>query len=245
MCWWWVAARLGACWRRGYVVRRAWRTCAASGAYSRGTTFARRHACRRYHGERRRADRRRARHPRGWPRLPADQRRPAEPAYRSHPVRGGRSYRAHASASASRPRLAGKDRRPRGRSCAQTGPEGILADGSADLVGMVRALIADPDLPNKIRTGRAGDVRMCLGLSECHHIGPHRTPLTCAVNAAAAREDEMEIVPAARPKTVVVVGAGQERCRISVIIVLNPQGISQGLHPSPDNCPCRMQSPDG
>jgi 2,4-dienoyl-CoA reductase-like NADH-dependent reductase (Old Yellow Enzyme family)/thioredoxin reductase len=86
--------------------------------------------------------------------------------------------------------------------------EGILADGSADLVGMVRALIADPDLPNKVRSGRAGDVRMCLGLSECHHIGPHRTPLTCAVNAAAAREDEMEIVPAARPRTVVVVGAG-------------------------------------
>jgi 2,4-dienoyl-CoA reductase-like NADH-dependent reductase (Old Yellow Enzyme family)/thioredoxin reductase len=86
--------------------------------------------------------------------------------------------------------------------------EGILADGSADLVGMVRALIADPDLPNKVRSGRAGEVRMCLGLSECHHIGPHRTPLTCAVNAAAAREDEMEIVPAARPRTVVVVGAG-------------------------------------
>jgi 2,4-dienoyl-CoA reductase-like NADH-dependent reductase (Old Yellow Enzyme family)/thioredoxin reductase len=86
--------------------------------------------------------------------------------------------------------------------------EGILADGSADLVGMVRALIADPDLPNKVRSGRAEDVRMCLGLSECHHIGPHRTPLTCAVNAAAAREDEMEIVPAAHPKTVVVIGAG-------------------------------------
>jgi NADPH-dependent 2,4-dienoyl-CoA reductase/sulfur reductase-like enzyme len=86
--------------------------------------------------------------------------------------------------------------------------EGILADGSADLVGMVRALIADPDLPNKVRSGRAEDVRMCLGLSECHHIGPHRTPLTCAVNAAAAREDEMDIVQATRPKTVVVVGAG-------------------------------------
>jgi 2,4-dienoyl-CoA reductase-like NADH-dependent reductase (Old Yellow Enzyme family)/thioredoxin reductase len=86
--------------------------------------------------------------------------------------------------------------------------EGILADGSADLIGMVRALIADPDLPNKARSGRPEDVRMCLGLSECHHIGPYRTPLTCAVNAAAAREDEMEIVPAARPKTVVVVGAG-------------------------------------
>jgi len=76
-------------------------------------------------------------------------------------------------------------------------PKEFLADGSADLVGMVRALIADPDLPNKVRSGRVEDVRMCLGLSECHHIGPHRTPLTCAVNAAAAREDEMEIVPAA------------------------------------------------
>jgi 2,4-dienoyl-CoA reductase-like NADH-dependent reductase (Old Yellow Enzyme family)/thioredoxin reductase len=86
--------------------------------------------------------------------------------------------------------------------------EGILADGSADMVGMVRALIADPDLPNKVRGGRAGEVRMCLGLSECHHIGPHRTPITCAVNASAAREAEMELVPAAEPKTVVVVGAG-------------------------------------
>jgi 2,4-dienoyl-CoA reductase-like NADH-dependent reductase (Old Yellow Enzyme family)/thioredoxin reductase len=98
--------------------------------------------------------------------------------------------------------------------------EGILADGAADLVGMVRALIADPDLPNKVRSGRAEDVRMCLGLSECHHIGPHRTPLTCAVNAAAAREDEMEIVPAARPKTVVVIGAGPaglETARVAVL----------------------------
>jgi 2,4-dienoyl-CoA reductase-like NADH-dependent reductase (Old Yellow Enzyme family)/thioredoxin reductase len=86
--------------------------------------------------------------------------------------------------------------------------EGLLADGVADAVGMVRALIADPDLPNKARAGRAGEIRMCLGMSECHHIGPHRVPVTCAVNAAAAREAEMAIVPAAAPRTVVVVGAG-------------------------------------
>jgi 2,4-dienoyl-CoA reductase-like NADH-dependent reductase (Old Yellow Enzyme family)/thioredoxin reductase len=86
--------------------------------------------------------------------------------------------------------------------------EGILADGAADMVGMVRALIADPELPNKVRRGRADEVRMCLGLSECHYIGPHRTPVTCAVNASAAREAEMELTPATDPKTVVVVGAG-------------------------------------
>ena len=86
--------------------------------------------------------------------------------------------------------------------------ERILADGAADMIGMVRALIADPELPVKIRSGRSQEVRMCLGLSECHHIGPRRVPMTCAVNAAAAREAEMEIVPAEVPRTVVVVGAG-------------------------------------
>ena len=37
---------------------------------------------------------------------------------------------------------------------------------------------------------------------------PHRVPLTCAVNAAAAREDEMTITPAETRKAVVVVDAG-------------------------------------
>lgn len=98
--------------------------------------------------------------------------------------------------------------------------EGILADGAADMVGMVRALIADPELPNKVRRGDAGGVRMCLGMSECHYIGPHRTPVTCAVNAAAGREAEFDLTPSAEPKTVVVVGAGPaglEAARVSAL----------------------------
>ena len=75
---------------------------------------------------------------------------------------------------------------------------------------MVRALVADPELPRKALEGRAGEVRMCLGLSECHYIGRRRlwVPMTCAVNAAAAREAEMDIVRTETPKTVLVVGAG-------------------------------------
>jgi 2,4-dienoyl-CoA reductase-like NADH-dependent reductase (Old Yellow Enzyme family)/thioredoxin reductase len=98
--------------------------------------------------------------------------------------------------------------------------EGILADGAADMIGMVRALIADPDLPKKAREGRVDDIRMCLGLSECHYIGPHRTPMTCAVNAAAGREAEMEIKPATKKKTVLVVGAGpagMEAARVAAL----------------------------
>jgi 2,4-dienoyl-CoA reductase-like NADH-dependent reductase (Old Yellow Enzyme family)/thioredoxin reductase len=98
--------------------------------------------------------------------------------------------------------------------------EGILADGAADMVGMVRALIADPDLPNKAREGRASEVRMCLGMSECHYIGPHRVPMTCAVNAAAAREDEAAIVPAEVTRTVLIIGAGpagMEAARVAAL----------------------------
>ncbi|HEV7680390.1 MAG TPA: FAD-dependent oxidoreductase [Candidatus Dormibacteraeota bacterium] len=98
--------------------------------------------------------------------------------------------------------------------------EGLLADGAADMVGMVRALIADPDLPRKAREGRADEVRMCLGMSECHYIGAHRVPMTCAVNAAAGRESEMEIRPAAVARTVLVVGAGpagMEAARVAAL----------------------------
>ncbi|HEV8298112.1 MAG TPA: FAD-dependent oxidoreductase [Acidimicrobiales bacterium] len=98
--------------------------------------------------------------------------------------------------------------------------ESILADGAADLIGMVRALIADPDLPNKAKEGRVEEIRMCIGMSECHAIGPHRVPMTCAVNAAAAREAEMEITPAEVTKTVVVVGAGpagMEAARVAAL----------------------------
>lgn len=86
--------------------------------------------------------------------------------------------------------------------------ERILADGSADLVGMVRSLIADPELPSKVLRGEYDRVRMCLGVSECHAIGAHRTPIACAVNAAAGREAELELVPVQATRTVVVVGAG-------------------------------------
>jgi 2,4-dienoyl-CoA reductase-like NADH-dependent reductase (Old Yellow Enzyme family)/thioredoxin reductase len=98
--------------------------------------------------------------------------------------------------------------------------ESILADGGADMIGMVRALIADPELPNKARQGKSLEVRMCLGMSECHYIGPHRTPVNCAVNAAAGREKEMEIVPADVSKTIVIVGAGpagMEAARVAAL----------------------------
>jgi NADPH-dependent 2,4-dienoyl-CoA reductase/sulfur reductase-like enzyme len=86
----------------------------------------------------------------------------------------------------------------------------ILADGSVDLVGMTRALIADPDLPRKAIEGRLDDVRLCVGANEgCIDRIYQGKPVTCVQNPETGRETELaELVPAAAPRRVVVVGAG-------------------------------------
>jgi NADPH-dependent 2,4-dienoyl-CoA reductase/sulfur reductase-like enzyme len=86
----------------------------------------------------------------------------------------------------------------------------ILADGSIDLVGMTRALIADPDLPRKAIEGRLDDVRLCVGANEgCIDRIYQGKPVTCVQNPGAGREMELaEPIPTASPRRVVVVGAG-------------------------------------
>jgi dimethylglycine catabolism A len=100
--------------------------------------------------------------------------------------------------------------------------EAALASGVCDLVGMVRALIADPEMPQKAIAGRLEDIRVCVGASEgC--IGRLRQgkAITCVQNPMIGREAELaEIRPTARPKRVVVVGggvAGLEAARVAAI----------------------------
>jgi mycofactocin system FadH/OYE family oxidoreductase 2 len=88
--------------------------------------------------------------------------------------------------------------------------EQILAQGSIDLVGMTRALIADPDLPRKVLAGAGDDVRVCVGANEgCIDRIYQGKPVTCVQNPGTGRELELaEPVPARPPRRVVVVGAG-------------------------------------
>ncbi|HKW92273.1 MAG TPA: FAD-dependent oxidoreductase [Methylomirabilota bacterium] len=88
--------------------------------------------------------------------------------------------------------------------------ERILADGSIDMVGMTRALIADPDMPRKAREGRFDEVRPCVGANAgCIDRIYQGKPVTCIQNPGTGRETELgEPTPAASPRRVVVVGAG-------------------------------------
>lgn len=93
--------------------------------------------------------------------------------------------------------------------------EDVLRAGSADLVGMARGLLADPDLPRKAREGRVPEIRTCLGINQdCRAFDEH---IHCAVNAEVGRLDET-FRPAERPSTVYVVGggpAGLEAARVA------------------------------
>ena len=100
--------------------------------------------------------------------------------------------------------------------------EAALASGVCDLVGMTRALMADPDMPKKAAAGQFSDIRQCVGISEgCIGLLRQGKAITCVQNPAVGREAELaEIAAASRRKRVVVVGggvAGLEAARVAAV----------------------------
>jgi len=98
--------------------------------------------------------------------------------------------------------------------------EQIIAEGRADLVAMGRALIADPELPNKAREGRVEDIRLCVACMECGEDIVVKDPLFCSVNARAGKERVYPITPAQKPGRVFVIGggpAGMEAARVAAL----------------------------
>jgi 2,4-dienoyl-CoA reductase-like NADH-dependent reductase (Old Yellow Enzyme family)/pyruvate/2-oxoglutarate dehydrogenase complex dihydrolipoamide dehydrogenase (E3) component len=89
----------------------------------------------------------------------------------------------------------------------------VIRAGEADLVGLTRAHIADPEIVRKTEAGRAEQVRSCIACNQgCvgNLLGP-RHRISCAINPGAGFETRMgdeRLKPAPSPKRVLVVGAG-------------------------------------
>lgn len=95
--------------------------------------------------------------------------------------------------------------------------EEIVAKGKADLVGMVRSFIADPEFPNKAREGRFDDIRHCICCCRCIDDSLLGLPLTCSVNASVGREP---VKPAPESKKVLIIGggpSGMEAARVAAL----------------------------
>lgn len=85
----------------------------------------------------------------------------------------------------------------------------ILEEGKADLIGMGRALIADPWLPRKALEGELQDIRKCLACNYCRGKRLfYELPLKCTVNPEAGRMRETALVPTRKKRRVLVVGGG-------------------------------------
>lgn len=87
--------------------------------------------------------------------------------------------------------------------------EDILQKGNADIAVMGRALLADPDLPNKAMAGNFEDILPCTACSlGCIGEQSKRRSMTCVINPMLGHEKEAELIPAAKPKRILVVGGG-------------------------------------
>ncbi|MCW1383613.1 FAD-dependent oxidoreductase [Novosphingobium sp. KCTC 2891] len=101
----------------------------------------------------------------------------------------------------------------------------IIRAGDADMVGLVRAMIADPDLVTKSLAGKTEEVRPCIGCNQAcvAQVSTEHGHMECAVNPGTGHElyrGDHVLQPAAEPKTVLVVGggpAGMEAARVAAL----------------------------
>ena len=98
--------------------------------------------------------------------------------------------------------------------------ESAIADGKVDAIAIGRGLMADPDLPNKLKTGKPETIRPCLACQVCTtRLGEGRE-ISCAVNPECRHELAYKLTPAVPVKNVVVAGggvAGLEAARVAAI----------------------------
>ncbi len=88
--------------------------------------------------------------------------------------------------------------------------EKVLADGQADMIGMVRAQICDPHMANKAKEGKLEEIRFCVADNQgCYgRVGLNKT-IGCIQNPAVSYEKEQSAIRLAPiKKKVMIIGGG-------------------------------------
>jgi 2,4-dienoyl-CoA reductase-like NADH-dependent reductase (Old Yellow Enzyme family)/pyruvate/2-oxoglutarate dehydrogenase complex dihydrolipoamide dehydrogenase (E3) component len=88
--------------------------------------------------------------------------------------------------------------------------ERVLEQGQADLCGMTRATICDPEIANKARAGWLDDIRACIGCNQaCIGHEQRGYPISCIQYPESGRELIYGSLPKAEaPRRVLVAGGG-------------------------------------
>ncbi|MDB5522305.1 MAG: NemA [Rhizobium sp.] len=99
--------------------------------------------------------------------------------------------------------------------------EALLAAGEADLIGMARQLIADPETVNKIAAGRGDLVRLCIACNDgcIYQVGQEKA-VRCVHNPGAGQERRMSerlVGRADRSRHIVIAGGGPAGLKVAEI----------------------------
>ena len=87
--------------------------------------------------------------------------------------------------------------------------EKALRSGACDMVCWGRPLIADPELPKKVREGRLDEIVPCIACNQgCFDSIFSGSAVFCIMNPRAGRERELQVRKAEKPRKVMVAGAG-------------------------------------
>jgi 2,4-dienoyl-CoA reductase-like NADH-dependent reductase (Old Yellow Enzyme family)/thioredoxin reductase len=101
----------------------------------------------------------------------------------------------------------------------------VIRAGDADMVGLVRAMIADPDFVTKSLAGKADQVRPCIGCNQAcvAQVSTEHGHMECAVNPGTGHElyrGDAVLTPASERTHVLVIGggpAGMEAARVAAL----------------------------
>lgn len=101
--------------------------------------------------------------------------------------------------------------------------ETILTKGEADFVTLGRALVADPQFPNKAMGGKVDDICKCIACCRCEEsiLKPPVSPMVCSVNPAVGKEKKFELglKPETKRKKVLVIGGGPGGMEAAIVAV--------------------------
>lgn len=93
----------------------------------------------------------------------------------------------------------------------------LIGSGKVDVVVMGRALLADPELPDKVMENRTDEIVRCLRCFVCMAERGTTQTRRCSVNPLIGREWEgMEILPARKKKKVLIAGGGVAGLEVAV-----------------------------